>query len=183
MHVPFTACPAWPWTGGWTLGLWLPLQQEQDVPKTPFSSHFCRSLRNLKPNLGEEQGRFSWRMGVWSVETLREAEGKRNKGQAKVWDGDCLRTLGVASKNDMSPAPMDRRCYPAPGVRTVVGVMGGWSFVQEDPSSLTWCDRHLGPLPKSESVVPIATLWVRALQKGPGFVHSFMEDTHPSLEL
>lgn len=52
---------------------------------------------------------------------LREAEGKRNKGQAKVWDSHCLRTLGVASMNDMSPAPTDRRSCPALGVGTVFG--------------------------------------------------------------
>lgn len=50
---------------------------------------------------------------------LREAESKRNKGQAKVWDSHCLRTLGVASMNDMSPAPMDRRSCPVLGVGTV----------------------------------------------------------------
>lgn len=48
---------------------------------------------------------------------------------------------------------------------------GGGSFVQEDPRSLTWCDYHLGPLPKTEFVVPIGTLWLSTLQKGPGFAH------------
>lgn len=83
----------------------------------------------------------------------------------------------------MSPAPMDRRSCPALGVGTVVEDDGREVIVQEDPSSLTWHDHHLGSLPKSESVVPIAILWVKALQKGPGFVHLLMEGTHPSLEL
>lgn len=61
----------------------------------------------------------------------------------------------------------------------------GWvrgSYTQEDPGLLTWCDHYLGPLPKSESVF-IIPLQVSALQKGPGFAHPLVEDTHASQSL
>lgn len=60
------------------------------------------------------------------------------------------------------------------------GERGGVSFVQEDPRSLTWCDYHLGPLPKTEFVVPIGTLRLSTLQNGPGFAHCLLEDRHTS---
>lgn len=54
-----------------------------------------------------------------------------------------------------------------------------WPFEQEDPSSLTWHDHHLGPLSKSESVVPIVTVYKR-FTKTSWLAHPLSEDTSAS---
>lgn len=41
---------------------------------------------------------------VVSIDAERSG-GQKKQGQAKVWDSDCLRSLGVALMNDMPPFP------------------------------------------------------------------------------
>ena len=118
-------CPALPVQRGpgQTLGPWasgFPYNKGKMSPRALPALIVSGSLFNLKYSLRQEQGRLSLRLGAWSVEMLREAEGQRNKGQAKLWDSDCLRILGVALMNDImclpAPAPLPaRRSCPALG--------------------------------------------------------------------
>lgn len=62
---------------------------------------------------------------MWSVETLREGKGERNKGQAKIWDSDLLRTLGVALMNDMSSPSRGNKKLSSTRDRNGVGRGGG----------------------------------------------------------
>lgn len=103
-------CPALPVPcgAGQMLGHWasrFPYNKGKMSPRTLPPLMVCGSLFIWKPSLREEQGRLSQRMGAWLVEMPREAEGRRNKGQAKVWDSDCLRTLAVALMNDIVSLP------------------------------------------------------------------------------